>query len=112
MVLSLNLPVLITAKEVFLPANKNKITNAETKLGAKKTYKYELNAKASEQVSLENYMSNSFDGFEEIVTKVDSGRVIVLYPTISINEDYYQNHLEAGHKVQRILQELLPLNLF
>lgn len=111
-VFSLNLPGLSTVKEVSLLANRNNTTNAETKLLAKKTDVYEFSAQASEQVSLENYISNSFDGFEEIVTKVDSGRVIVVYPTISTPVDSYQNYFETGHKIRRILQELLPLNIF
>ena len=114
-VFSLNLPVLITAKEAPLSANKNTETNTATKLLAKKTDQYELSggANSSEQGFPQKKSTlTSLAGFEEIVTKVDSGRVIVLYPTISIAVDSYQNYFEAGPKVQRILQELLPLNIF
>ncbi len=114
-VFSLNFPVSITAKEVPSVANRKPTTNTETKVLANKTNQngFTGEGNSSEQVFPEkNYMLNSLEGFEEIVTKVDSGRVVALLPTIPITVDSYQNHFEPGHKAQRILQELLPLNIF
>jgi len=106
----LNLPVLAPAKEIHLHENKNETNDSESPRLVKRSQpSYDMDEVT---VSAESYILLSSIATEEIMTQADSVKVFAFYPAISISVTPDRNQMDAGQQVQRILQELLPLNIF